>query len=27
VRELVRENGVVYDVKGFLDRNLVDARL
>ena len=27
VRSLVRENGVVYDVKGVLDRDQVDARL
>ncbi len=27
VRSLVRENGVVYDVKGVLDRDLVDGRL
>ena len=27
VRSLVRENGVVYDVKGVLDRGIVDARL
>ena len=27
VRSLVREGGVVYDVKGVLDRNMVDARL
>ena len=27
VRSLVREGGVVYDVKGFLDREAVDARL
>ena len=27
VRSLVRENGVVYDVKGVLDREIVDARL
>ena len=27
VKSLLTENGVVYDVKGFLDRNVVDARL
>ena len=27
VKNLLSENGVVYDVKGFLDRELVDARL
>lgn len=27
VRSLLSENGVVYDVKGFLDRGVVDARL
>ncbi|MDD6822356.1 MAG: nucleotide sugar dehydrogenase [Paraprevotella sp.] len=27
VRSLVRENGVVYDVKGVLDRHVIDARL
>lgn len=27
VRSLVRGNGVVYDVKGVLDRNVIDARL
>ena len=27
VKGLVKENGVVYDVKGFLDRDLVDGRL
>ena len=27
VRSLVREGGVVYDVKGVLDRKVVDARL
>ena len=27
VRSLVREGGVVYDVKGVLDRDQVDARL
>lgn len=27
VRSLVKENGVVYDVKGILDRNIIDGRL
>ena len=27
VRSLVRGNGVVYDVKGVLDRHVIDARL
>lgn len=27
IRSLVRDGGVVYDVKGFLDRDLVDGRL
>ena len=27
VKSLLSENGVVYDVKGFLDRDVVDARL
>jgi UDP-N-acetyl-D-galactosamine dehydrogenase len=27
VKSLVKENGVIYDVKGVLDREIVDARL
>ncbi len=27
IRSIVRDGGVVYDVKGFLDRNIVDGRL
>lgn len=27
VRDLVNENGVIYDVKGILDRNVIDGRL
>ncbi len=27
VRSLVKKEGVIYDVKGFLDRNTVDGRL
>ena len=27
VKGLLKENGVIYDVKGFLDRNIVDGRL
>lgn len=27
MKDLVREKGVIYDVKGFLDRQLIDARL
>ena len=27
VSKLVRSNGVIYDVKGVLDRNVIDGRL
>ena len=27
IKGLVKENGVIYDVKGFLDRNIIDGRL
>lgn len=27
IKELVKENGVIYDVKGILDRNIIDGRL
>ena len=27
VKALLKENGVIYDVKGFLDREIVDGRL
>lgn len=27
VRELLKDNGVIYDVKGVLDRGIIDGRL
>lgn len=27
VKSLVKENGVIYDVKGFLTRDIIDGRL
>ena len=27
IKSLMKENSVIYDVKGFLDRNIVDVRL
>jgi UDP-N-acetyl-D-galactosamine dehydrogenase len=27
IRSLIKDNGVIYDVKGILDRNVIDGRL